>query len=305
MNQQQVINKILRQRYFFMGIAMLMVVFYHCFVAIPTLPFVSFFSRGYIGVDIFLFFSGLGLCYSFNSKPIKVFFKDRFKRILPLYWIWAIVHLFVLSFQSQEFPKIIDVFGLMTTLSYYGIGAIRSNWYLSSLLFFYLSFPLLYTSVIKWRWVALVPIAGVTAIMLHHYNFNWYHSTFVGRFYIFSFGIYFYHLQKKIRLADYVLIFSLVIIGIISLSRYKFQYWGTSCICPALIVLLSLLPNGVTKSRHIAFFGQYSLEIFVANCWTMLLMGVIHFNPIISCVIYFLSNTVFAILLIFINKRLQ
>ncbi|WP_157257573.1 acyltransferase family protein [Dysgonomonas macrotermitis] len=305
MNKQKIINKILNQRYFYMGIAMLLVVLYHCYCAIPTLPIFPIFSKGYIGVDLFLFFSGLGLSYSYNNKTLKMFLQNRFTRILPLYWIWAIVHLCVVCVQTHTFPTIIDVFGLFTTLSYYGIGAIRSNWYLSALLFFYLFFPLLFKIINKWKWYALFVIAFISAAFLYYFHFSWYHDAFIGRFYIFCLGIYVYSIKDKIRIIDCVFTLLLVIVGIISLSSSKFQFWGISCICPAVIILLSLLPDSITKWRPIILCGQYSLEIFIANCWTMLLMGIVRIDPLSSCIIYFLSNVVFALVLIAINKNIQ
>lgn len=305
MNKQEVINKILNQRYFYMGIAMMLVILYHCYCAIPTLPVFPIFSKGYIGVDLFLFFSGLGLSYSYNSKSLKVFYLNRFTRILPLYWIWAIVHLCVICIQIHSFPTITDIFGIFTTLSYYGIGAIRSNWYLSALLFFYLFFPLLFKVVSKWQWYALFAIIGISAILLSYFHFNWYHDAFIGRFYIFCLGIYLYNVQNKIRIIDYIFISTFVMIGLISLSDYKFQFWGIACVCPVFIILLSLLPNSITQCRFINLCGQYSLEIFIANCWTMLLMGILHLDPLSSCIIYFISNTIFAFTLIILNRKIH
>lgn len=286
-----------------MGIAILLVVLYHYYCAIPTLPIFQLFSKGYIGVDLFLFFSGLGLSYSYNSKPIKVFFQNRFTRILPLYSIWAIVYLCVVCIQMHTIPTITDVFGLFTTLSYYGIGAIRSNWYLSALLFFYLFFPLLFKFVSRWKWYALFVILGISATLLYYFHFNWYHDAFIGRFYIFCLGIYFYNIQNRVRKVDYIFIFFIILIGIISLSYFKFQFWGIACVCPALIILLSLLPNSITKCHFIVLCGQYSLEIFIANCWTMLLMGMIQVDSLSSCIVYFISNVIFTFMLIIINKQ--
>lgn len=305
MNQQKIINNILNQRYFYMGIAMLLVVLYHYYCAIPALPIFSMFSRGYIGVDLFLFFSGLGLSYSYNSKPLKVFFNNRFTRISPLYWIWAIVHLCVICIQTHSIPNLIDIFGLFSTLSYYGVGAIRSNWYLSALLFFYLSFPLLYKIISRGKWYALFVIASISAILLYFFNFNWYHDAFIGRFYIFCLGIYLYSIKNKIKTVDCVFILFIALIGLISLTFSKFQFWGISCISPVIIIVLSLFPNSVMKYKPIVLCGQYSLEIFIANCWTMLLMGLLHLDLLSSSIVYFISNAVFAFVLIVINKQLH
>lgn len=73
-------------RFLYYGIAILLVVFYHlhCYT---NLGIVAPFHHGAIGVDIFLFFSGYGLCYSYEKNSLKEFYWRRFKRIMPIFWI--------------------------------------------------------------------------------------------------------------------------------------------------------------------------------------------------------------------------
>lgn len=59
-------------RFLYYGIAILLVVFYHLH-CVTNLSIVAPFSQGAIGVDIFLFFSGYGLCYSFEKTLLKSF----------------------------------------------------------------------------------------------------------------------------------------------------------------------------------------------------------------------------------------
>ena len=50
------------------------------------LPFQSWVSVGAIGVDVFLFLSGMGLYYAMRKQPpLRVFYKNRLKRILIPY----------------------------------------------------------------------------------------------------------------------------------------------------------------------------------------------------------------------------
>lgn len=75
-----------------MGIAILMVIFYHASccglpLGIFTLPA----NYGLIGVDVFMLFSAYGLCYSINKNSIKVFYGRRYKRILPEYIILILI----------------------------------------------------------------------------------------------------------------------------------------------------------------------------------------------------------------------
>lgn len=71
-----------------MGVAILMVLLYHAACCnLPMGGFTQVANYGLIGVDIFLFFSGYGLCFSFNKNKLSEFFKRRYMRVLPLYLI--------------------------------------------------------------------------------------------------------------------------------------------------------------------------------------------------------------------------
>lgn len=73
-------------RFVYYGIAILLVVLYHLYCR-TGLGIVAPFSKGAIGVDIFLFFSGYGLCYSYEKNSLKEYYWRRFKRILPIFWV--------------------------------------------------------------------------------------------------------------------------------------------------------------------------------------------------------------------------
>lgn len=93
------------------------------------------------------------------------------------------------------------------------------------------------------------------------------------------------------------------LIGLSILIFYtKLQYLATALTCPLLISLLCIMPDYIIKLKIITVCGRYSLEIFIGNCWTMLLMDSFDENNLIKIVFYFLSNTFFAIILIFINN---
>ena len=82
-DDKTMLELILSNRSFLMGVAMIMVIVYHlfCWVYNP----IGIFNIGYIGVDVFLFLSGLGLSYSYEKNSIVHFYKNRIKRIYPIY----------------------------------------------------------------------------------------------------------------------------------------------------------------------------------------------------------------------------
>lgn len=306
-------SKILNNRLFFTGVAIILIVLYHYYCALSQIHLLSIFRRGYIGVDIFFFFSGLGLGYSYNKNTLKQFYRNRIWRIMPLYWIWAIVHLIVVGIQNNVLPSFLDVFGIFTTLSYYGIGSIRSNWYLSAILLLYAIYPILYTLTKKCKWIFLLLTVGLTFFIIYKIQLNWYHNVFIGRLYIFLLGIYVY---QSINNNDHKPLFDLIAVSVVSIlgfvsifcDSHPFDYWGTCCFCPVVIGLICMLPTKILDFKIISVSGKYSLEIFIGNCWTMLLMTTLTSNNIDTIwksLSYFVSNALFAIVLIYANKTIQ
>lgn len=119
-----------------MGIAMLMVLLYH----FKT----SWFYPGFLGVDIFLFLSGFGLCRSYEQNSLSTFYKRRMTRILPLY-IFMGIGVSLIYYVSYSKPlSLWDVFCNISSLNYWGLGGEVPEWYLSFLLILYLTFPIAY-----------------------------------------------------------------------------------------------------------------------------------------------------------------
>lgn len=140
---------ILNNRNYLMGIAMLLVILYHftCWIGFRRLllPF----NWGFIGVDIFLFLSAIGLGFSASKHTYTIFLRRRIIRIMPLYIFAAIVDSILFHFTHNETLSLWDWFCNITSLSYYGIGGYVRDWYLSSLLLLYIAFPVLFYFVNK------------------------------------------------------------------------------------------------------------------------------------------------------------
>lgn len=106
-------------------------------------------SLGNVGVDVFLFLSGISLYYSFHKKPdIKQFYKKRFIRVFPSVWLifgvyWAIRY-FIQSFDPAAFA------GRMTAMRFWVTGD-ESIWFVSLILLLYLAYPLVYKLLFSWK----------------------------------------------------------------------------------------------------------------------------------------------------------
>ncbi len=277
------------------------------------------FTYGFIGVDVFFFFSAFGCCFSYKKNRLLMFYLRRIIRIMPLFVIWALVHLYYMHYLKNVSINIDDVIYCLTTVSYYGIGSVRSNWYLSALIAFYLTFPLLYLLVRKIKAVAVLGILAVSIVLEFFFQFEWYHETFIGRFSIFSFGIVVYFVIKDKKYNSLIQVmcgFILASFLIIIFRKYLLipeKNWLSiiaTCVSPILILILSFFFFWVQEfpllKKVLDFFGKHSLEFFIGNCWTMLLMNettsIDGFYSLMA--IYLSSNAIFGLCLIPVNNLL-
>lgn len=123
---------------------MLFILLFHLFCGYELQPWKTLFGRGFYGVDIFLFFSALGLCFSYNKNSLSLFYYNRVKRVLPLFFILAIFRL-VWHICCGNSVSTWDVVATMTGLSYLKVlGGIWVDWYLCALLILYAMFPIIY-----------------------------------------------------------------------------------------------------------------------------------------------------------------
>lgn len=136
MNQLHLISK---YRNSLMGFAILWTISFHIFTKfrlydVPALNI--FFWPGFGGVDIFFFLSGFGLYYSSLKNETKLlFYLKRFIRIFPAYIIVCLVDsLLVPDYSIGHFIAKVTTIGYWFNYSYF-------DWYVPSLVIFYLVFP--------------------------------------------------------------------------------------------------------------------------------------------------------------------
>lgn len=143
------LNLINKYRKELFGIASCMIVFHHLTIKGNGNPLIDIYMFlrlvGAMGVDLFLFLSGIGLVYSFEkNNSIKEFYMRRCQRILPAYlciafpfYLWRdcivgkngilvlVKHLFLVQFWKE------------------GAG----DWYIAAIFILYALFPLIYYSI--------------------------------------------------------------------------------------------------------------------------------------------------------------
>lgn len=262
-----------------MGFAILIIVFYHfCNQGGTTIidkVLRGVFSQGYVGVDIFMVVSGLGLTYSMlKNENLREYYIKRWVRIFPFFTFITLVECWIIRGES---------FGLAllrsTTLGYW-FGFPYIDWYIPALVGLYLIFPLIFHLVVKPRRYRLALGIGVACFMMGifiaEYNWaDWKHLAFVYRVPDFLLGCMAavaikdgYNEQVAIQ---YLLISS--VLGMcVFLSRIGGDYnlWFTNlCMTPLYLYVLCWIfkiLSAVNWGKHlvepVAFVGLFSLELY-------------------------------------------
>lgn len=296
---------ILENRNYLMGIAMILVIVYHftCWVGLKNLLFP--FRYGFIGVDIFLYLSAVGLGFSASKYPYMQFVKRRIIRIMPLYIFAAVIDSFLFYFTNDKSFGLWDLFCNITSLSYYGLGGFLRDWYLSSLLLLYLIFPILTMLVCKFKLFCLVVSVFVSFLLVYFVDLPFQYNCFISRIPIFLFGIFIY--QKMIINSDeFILRYSLfsAILGLCLLvyacfENFKLIFISTALVTPIVIEIIVRIPK--IFYTKVSLIGKYSLELYIANICIHRIVDLI--NPVYAkALVYIAGNILLALFMIPINR---
>lgn len=309
---------LLKNKPFFLGLAMIVVVLYHFYnVSTAWHPYMKLLIPGFIGVDWFMFFSGYSLCYSWVKNSIGVFYSRRAKRIIPMYLVFSILATFLFALLrlsgggggycigSQRF--ILDLLCNITTLNYYGVGGFFLDWYLPAIILFYLFFPLLYHLNISFKFSPIV-LALICGSILYLTDLKWWFDVAIARIPIFCLGILFFVDQsenRKTSLFSSWAFLVLFFIGIVFRLRGCFL---TDMVSPVVMLLIAYVVNKhltilTSKAgRAIIFIGKHSLEIYIGNVLSCIIIGSFSFNQVVVLVLYITLNILISSMMILVNN---
>lgn len=287
-----------------LGIAIIMVVMYHLFCMCKVPP-LNIFYPGFLGVDIFLFFSGFGLCYSYQKNSLQTFYKRRFKRILPLYIISALI-ISIIELIDGRHLSFFDIICNLTSLSYWGVGGCFIDWYLSSLIVLYIAFPVMFKFTNSGGVIALFVLVVITISVCFHPD--WKYECLIGRIPIFCSGI----LCFNNKTAFNRVVLPLYCVGfILTLVLYKFHYVHTYLVfymlAPIVLIAIVYVLEMVKSSRMrnvIDVLGRRSLEIYTSNLLVLKLASRFETGPMII-IPYFILNIVIALIFCYCNDYIQ
>lgn len=145
-----------------MGIAMLFIILFH--VALPRSDaFFGLRRLGNIGVDMFLFLSGVGLWFAWTRRPsVNYFFAHRFLRIYPA-WLIAASLYYIPDFINGggHSQSLLDMVGDIVINWDFWLNGELTFWYIPAIMALYAIAPMYMQLIIRhpiYRWLPVVMI---------------------------------------------------------------------------------------------------------------------------------------------------
>ncbi len=270
-----------------------------------------------VGVEIFVFLSGMGLYFSFEkNNNLAQFYKKRYLRILPAYIIVASVFWAIKDFKFKG----VGIEGYFQDITFYSFftNGVHTIWFILLMLVLYAVFPLIFKLLDNknrnmWLIFMLILTYGFP-IMLYNIDIASYNniSIAITRIPLFVIGCYF---GKRIKQGDEIAsskVFIFVIIALflkycrvyLKLDSYIDRYFD-GIYSLGLIIIITCAVMVFGKSAKInsvwRFFGKYSLEIYIIHVTMRNLMKEFGFDAYrISQ--YFVMIFIAVILSVLLNK---
>lgn len=305
-------NRLITHRQYFMGIAMILIILSHLLATCKEIRLLWAFYPGFIGVDIFLFLSGYGLCNSWKKNSPKEFYARRLHRILPMFLLFQIYVCFY-QYITENGLSFYDAFCNLTTLSFWSVGGLCLEWYLSFLLYLYLLFPILYGMTRKIGMVfPAILLVGVLA-MQYLADWRWNIDAAFSRIPVFVLGILCFISNRKTY--HYVIMSIFFFIAALFVS-YMFiiqkaeKYEIVYMCAPLFIMCLSYISKRITEKQNyvyqvFSYYGKITLEMYVANMITLSLLSSSTLSVYSRLIMYVTSQVILTIILVYINKIIK
>lgn len=318
-----------------MGVAILWIMLFHLHVSFDFIPLQAIKKIGYGGVDMFLFLSGFGLYFACSKDNFnkRQYYKNRFKRILPEFWlVLIVVYVMQMDFSCRSFYSLIC---RASTLGLWVWGKIPySLWYISCILMFYAIYPNYYSLFKKYG--IIVPwlcIGGGILLILSYALFCifFFNKENIGgnvifayaRIPIFFLGSIFGWLAKnnvkiaiksthKIIALVIAFIFFISLLGVIKfyprniLRVCSLYYIPFIIIAPILCIVLAIYFDKVYRIDKIfAYIGSLSFELYLCHAYIFKQFNyfVTNYGQSIAICYIILLSCISAWMLHFINKK--
>lgn len=269
-----------------MGLAMIAIVLFH--VNVPRLsPLYGLWRMGNMGVDVFLFLSGVGLWYALTSNTsLKRFFTRRYLRIYPTWLLVASLYYVPRFLQGAKGTKeMIDLAGDVLVNWDFWLHDELTFWYIPATMMLYLFAPAYVKLVSRhpvYRWLPVLMIVWCVAVqwVVPLHNAVGHIEIFWSRVPIFFIGINCGAMVKQGQSLSAQSVWLLVAAVVLSLGVdiYLEQtrhglfplFIGRMLYIPATFSLVLLLSNWLTAvpqaiKRALQLVGMVSLEMYLLH----------------------------------------
>ena len=313
------------------GISIISIMLFHFFESVLTSDWgqrfvAQIYNRfiGSVGVEFFLFLSGVGLYFSLQKDENYVhFLVKRFKKVLPTYFIvagmyWWLVDIVIRKRAVNCFFE--DVFFLTFIKE-----GIRTYWYVLFIIIAYVCYPMVY-KLLKSKLNDKIQLSVLTAVALAiqfvprllipqiYVNIE----ILLCRFLVFFIGCWCgrkVYCQESIAPAEVLeFCFGAVLMGIASISKTKglieilgnrilMCFWGIFLLF-ILASILKFVPNKVKVS--LKMLGGMSYELYLTHVAIRALMNIIGINTcyIKNYVLCIIGSFILSIVLNTWHKRI-
>lgn len=263
-----------------MGLAMVWVLLFHAFYMTPQTKWLrDLKDLGYLGVDVFILLSAMGLAVSLSRRKQRYgdYLKRRLVRVLPLYWL--VVGLYGLALRLAGQVSLRTVVWSLSTLFYWFQKPSIFNWYIPGLLAFYLLAPPAVALLKRCRY-KLPVVAALSLLCYPFFHFLQMRGVthlndVILRIPVFLLGLLLgLFIAQGRQLAWWSLCLWAALPFMVPLLKGMIHYYylpanlsfalGCVILCLGLGWLLSLLPEKGPR-RLLRLLGECSLEIYLLN----------------------------------------
>lgn len=280
-------DNILKYKTELMGVAICLIIWFHSIYTVnnTVLSFIKNICD--IGVDIFMFLSGFSLAYSFSKDSnIRHFYKKRFLRILPTYFL---IFFFVYLYYDliKQNGNICDVLYNLFFLNFFLDGNIFI-WFIPVILVYYLITPL-YINLIRYsNKISYLPyIVAILLILFIVFDIKFSHGFLWLRLPIYLLGInlYFNIDKKNYNLLLFILSI-MCLVGCYYCLNIDSSLYGLKYILyiPIVATILYSYRSLNYIKTILAFMGGITLEIYLLHERIQWLLDNYINNQLILCV---------------------
>lgn len=240
----------------------------------------NFLQRGNLGVEIFLFLSGVCLYFSMkNDDNILNFYKKRLIRIFSsllmicgTYWFYTCI------IQQPDYIKFLENITLLGFWKRYD----QQIWFVALIIPLYFIYPYLYRYWLIFPknkfLILLVMVIGIYSLCFMYSQLDW--KNYKGieialtRIPVFLVGCYcgeYVYEDKKLDKTFLMSLFFSMLLGVVLLKNYslvkglRFAYFLIGLGLPLLVSIVLELLNSRTINKQLSMWGGLSLELYLVH----------------------------------------